>query len=217
MKSRVFISETIGHVSTITEAPSTPLAVMVLAHGAGAGMEHRFMENLVMALKEQSIASVRFNFPFVEKGSRRPDVPAVAEKTVDVLLSYVQNEFVGMPVFLSGKSFGGRMSSQYFSKKHPSGVAGIIFYGFPLHPAGEPGTQRADHLRSITIPMLFLQGTRDALADLTLIENVCQGLPSATLIKFDGADHSFKIKKNEITDELATQSAQWARGVLLQQ
>ncbi len=217
MKSRVFISETIGYVSIITIEPSKPQAVMILAHGAGAGMEHRFMENLAAALAEQSIASVRFNFPFVEKGSRRPDVPAVAEKTVEVILSHVQKTFSETPIFLSGKSFGGRMSSQYFSKKHPSGIAGIIFYGFPLHPAGQPGIQRADHLKSIAIPMLFLQGTRDALAELTLIESVCKGLPSATLIKFDGADHSFKIKKNEITDELATHTIQWMREVFVKQ
>jgi predicted alpha/beta-hydrolase family hydrolase len=208
--SHVIVSENIGQVSLLTIKPKNVKAIVILAHGAGAGMQHRFMENLAVELGELSIATVRYNFPYMEKGSRRPDVPAVAEKTVGAVLAHVQEAFAGESIFLAGKSFGGRMSSQFVSKHNPTGVNGIIFYGFPLHPPGKPDIQRAEHLKSIKIPMLFLQGTNDALASLPLIEKVCASLPSATLVKFEGADHSFKAKKEELISELATNTLQWA-------
>jgi predicted alpha/beta-hydrolase family hydrolase len=212
--SSVAISESIGSVSTVTISPAKPKAVLILAHGAGAGMNHRFMENLAGHLAGHSLATIRYNFPYMEKGSKRPDVPAVAEKTVEVLLHHATQTFSSIPLFLAGKSFGGRMSSQFVSKKHPSNVQGIVFYGFPLHAAGQPGIERADHLKSISTPMLFLQGTKDALADLALIEKVCAALPSATLVKFEGADHSFKIKKTEPIGELAASTNQWIENII---
>lgn len=208
--SHVLVSENIGQVSLLTIEPKDTQAILVLAHGAGAGMTHRFIENLAFELGDLSVATVRYNFPYMEKGSRRPDVPAVAEKTVGAVLAHVQETFAGKSIFLAGKSFGGRMSSQFVSKKNPSGVKGIIFYGFPLHAPGKPDIQRAEHLKSIKIPMLFLQGTNDALASLPLIEKVCSDLPSTTLVKFEGADHSFKIKKVEVISELALNTLQWA-------
>ena len=212
--SNIFISESIGNVSSLLTTPNEPKAFIVLAHGAGAGMTHRFMESLSYALAKHSIGTIRYNFPFIEKGSKRPDVPAVAEKTVSMVLAHAKESFPNVPIFLGGKSFGGRMSSQYLSKKHPEGVQGIVFYGFPLHAPGKPGSERAEHLKSINIPMLFLQGTRDALAVYELIEKVCSGLPTAKLEKVEGADHSFKVKNMEAVDELALQTHKWMKSIV---
>jgi uncharacterized protein len=214
MKSKpsyVLVSESIGKVSVLTFSPKDIKSVLVLAHGAGAGMTHSFMENLAVGLSKLSIGTVRYNFPYMEKGSRRPDVPAVAEKTVGAVLANTLEVFSGIPIFLGGKSFGGRMSSQYVANKNPSGVNGIVFYGFPLHAPGKPDNQRAGHLKSIKIPMLFLQGTNDALASLPLIEKVCEELPSATLVKFEGADHSFKIKKSDAMNDLISNTSKWMK------
>jgi predicted alpha/beta-hydrolase family hydrolase len=212
--SHLLISESIGKVSLLTLKPKETKSVMVLAHGAGAGMTHPFMENLAAQLADLSIGKVRFNFPYMEKGSKRPDVPAIAEKTVGAVLANTQEVFPETPIFLGGKSFGGRMSSQFVSKQKPSGVKGVVFYGFPLHAPGKPDMLRADHLKSINIPMLFLQGTKDALASLPLIEKVCQGLPSATLVKFEGADHSFKIKKTDAMNDLILNTAEWMKKLI---
>ena len=209
--SHVLVSESIGKVSLLTFSPKETKSILVLAHGAGAGMTHSFMENLAVALAGHSIGTVRYNFPYMEKGSRRPDVPAVAEKTVGAVLANTQEVFSGIPIFLGGKSFGGRMSSQFVANKNPSGLNGIVFYGFPLHAPGKPDNQRAGHLKSIKIPMLFLQGTNDALASLPLIEKVCEELPSATLVKFEGADHSFKIKKADAMNDLVLNTAKWMK------
>jgi len=209
--SSVSVSDGIGKVSLLTLKPNSPIAVVALAHGAGAPMTHPFMEKLALELAKHGVATVRYNFPYMEKKSKRPDVPAVAEKTVGAVLKYTQDAFADLPVFLAGKSFGGRMSSQFASKQNPSNIKGILFYGFPLHAPGKAGTERAEHLKAIKVPMLFLQGTNDALASLPLIEEVCAGLPKATLIKFQGADHSFKAKKVELIKELADSSFQWIK------
>lgn len=182
--------------------------MLVLAHGAGAGIAHPFMEKLSQGLFAHSIGTIRYNFPYMEKKKKMPDVPAVAEKTVAQMLADVSEEYQGIPIFLAGKSFGGRMSSQFISKNDVN-VQGIIFYGFPLHSPGKADIQRAEHLKAIKVPMLFLQGTNDALANLQLIESVCKGLPLSTLVTFTGADHSFKIKGKEAIDELVNATAQW--------
>jgi predicted alpha/beta-hydrolase family hydrolase len=206
--SSISVSDSIGKVSLLTLKPKSSIAVVALAHGAGAPMTHPFMEKLAIELANHGIATVRYNFPYMEKKSKRPDVPAVAEKTVGAVLKHTQDAFGNLPVFLAGKSFGGRMSSQFASKQNPN-VKGILFYGFPLHAPGKGGTERAEHLKAIKVPMLFLQGTNDALATLSLITEVCAGLPQATLVKFEGADHSFKAKKVELIKELADSSFQW--------
>lgn len=215
-KGTLVISDGIGQVSYIINTPPTFKALIILAHGAGAGMTHRFMEELSHELEKLSIASLRYNFPYMEKRAKRPDMPAVAEKTVGVVSAYAQQLFPGVLTFLAGKSFGGRMSSQYASKKSPEGIAGIIFYGFPLHAAGSPSIDRAEHLKAISIPLLFLQGTRDALAQLSLIEKVCAELPNAKLVKYEGADHSFKVKKTELTAELASSTSSWIENSFLE-
>ncbi len=213
-RARIEISESIGSVSSIWNVPKNPKAAMVLAHGAGADMEHTFMENLSTELASLDIATVRFNFPYMENGKRRPDVPAVAEKTVAVLCEWTHQKFTNLPLFVAGKSFGGRMSSQRLAKECPAYVSGIIFYGFPLHGIGKESTDRAEHLNAITVPMLFLQGTKDKLAKLELIEEVCKKLPTATLKILEGADHSFKVPKKITPPDLPALTAAWIDSVL---
>jgi hypothetical protein len=210
MKSlKINISESIGSVSAVLQEPAKMKALVVLAHGAGAGMNHKFMVELSEALAANSIGTLRYNFPYMEHGKKRPDVPAVATKTAEQVLTKAHELFPEIKIFGAGKSFGGRMTSQCLSKTAPNFVKGIIFYGFPLHPAGAPATDRADHLKQVPVPMLFLQGTRDALADLTLIKKVTANLKKGTLELFEGADHSFKSGKREFIPELAEATTRW--------
>lgn len=170
-------------------------AAFVLAHGAGAGMTHPFMEQLSLALAGRCIATLRFQFPFMERGSKRPDPPAVAQAAVRAAVAEAARRLPGLPLIAGGKSFGGRMSSQAQAAAALPGVRGLVFVGFPLHPAGRPGTERADHLDRVTTPMLFLQGTRDELADLGLVRQVVARLGErATLEVFDDADHAFHVR-----------------------
>jgi len=187
---------------------------MTLAHGAGAGMNHSFMLTLAKSLAEKGIATLRFNFPFAEFKKGRPDIPAVAHKVVEAAISNVQELFPTLPLFIAGKSFGGRMTSQYLSAHPQPEVKGIIFYGFPLHPSGKPSTERAEHLKDVKTPMLFLQGTRDELATLSLIESVCSSLPNAELIKIEGADHAFKAGKQNIMQVLVNTTRDWTEKMI---
>ncbi len=214
-RSTITVSESIGPVSIIEVVPKKCKAAIVLAHGAGAGMDHPFMEKLAMELAEAGIATIRYNFPYMEKGKPRPDVPAVAEKTVAVVCEWAYQKFKPTPIFVSGKSFGGRMSSQRIAKECPPFIRGIIFYGFPLHGIGKESTERADHLKEIKIPMLFLQGTKDKLARLDLIKKVCKKLSSATLVELEGADHSFKVSKKLTPPDLPAMTVDWIESVLL--
>lgn len=182
---------------------------MTLAHGAGAGMSHIFMVTLAQSLAEAGIATLRFNFPFAEHKKGRPDVPAIAHKTIGAAIENALQLFPSLPLFISGKSFGGRMSSQYLSVNPSTPVKGIIFYGFPLHPPGKPSIERAEHLKDVKVPMLFLQGTRDELATLKLIETVCSSLPLAELGKLEGADHAFKAGKQNTVPLLANLTKNW--------
>jgi predicted alpha/beta-hydrolase family hydrolase len=208
------VSPSIGSVSAEYLVPEKSNCIMILAHGAGAGMNHSFMQSLANALADVGIATLRFNFPFIEQKKRRPDLPAVAHKTIEAAILKAHELFPSLPLLVSGKSFGGRMSSQYFSMHPHSLVKAIIFYGFPLHPLGKPSVDRAKHLEDIQIPMLFLQGTRDGLAEMTLMESVCSSLLHATLIKIEGADHAFKAGKQNIVQILANSTAEWITRVL---
>jgi predicted alpha/beta-hydrolase family hydrolase len=203
------VSESIGKVSAELVAPEQLKAIVTLAHGAGAGMNHPFMTALGNELALLNVGTLRFNFPFAEQRKRRPDFPAVTHKTIEVAIHKAHELFPNTRLFVSGKSFGGRMSSQYLSKSNPVFVKGIIFIGFPLHPPGKPATDRAEHLKEVKVPMLFLQGTRDELADWNLIENVTSGLSLATLYKVDGANHAFKKGKENLIPELARETSQW--------
>jgi predicted alpha/beta-hydrolase family hydrolase len=205
------VSPVIGNVSAEYVVPGKPSCIMTLAHGAGAGMHHVFMVTLAQSLAEAGIATLRFNFPFTESGKGRPDPPAVAHQTVSAAAAHAHSKFPELPLFLSGKSFGGRMSSQYLSANPPDFVKGIMFYGFPLHPAGKPSVERADHLRKIKVPMLFLQGSKDALATWELIAAVCASLRKATLVEIEGADHSFKAGKINTMEILVRQTEGWLK------
>jgi len=209
VRNTVEISSSIGKVTVECFEPNHPVAVITLAHGAGAGMDHVFMVDLAKALAELNIIVVRFNFPFTEAGKKRPDFPAVAEKTIEKVIEYTRATFPNQPLFATGKSFGGRMTSQLLSKNKITYVNGLIFFGFPLHPAGKPSVVRAEHLPEVKLPMLFLQGTRDALAELSLLEPVLHKLPKATLVKFEGADHAFKVARKNIIPDLAKESINW--------
>jgi uncharacterized protein len=205
------VSDSAGKVSAEYIVPDNAAHIVTLAHGAGAGMNHSFMISLAKKLAELGVASLRFNFPFIEQKKRRPDLPAVAHKTVEAAINDVKKSYTGLPLYLSGKSFGGRMSSQYLATHGDAAVKGIIFFGFPLHPPGKPSTERAEHLKEIKVPMLFLQGTRDELATLELIEEVTSSLKNATLIKMEGADHAFKAGKQDLIPVLAKHAKDWMK------
>ena len=203
------VSGTIGSVSAEFIAPDKSKCLLVLAHGAGAGMNHQFMMELAHALAVEDIATFRFNFPFTEHKKGRPDTPAVAHATVEAAIAKARDLSPDLPLFVSGKSFGGRMSSQFLSAHPDPAVRGIIFYGFPLHPAGKPSTERADHLQQVQQPMLFIQGTKDELADWELIESVCSSLPKAELVKIEGADHAFKAGRVNTIPILTKATSEW--------
>lgn len=211
---KISVSPDIGKVSAILMAPAKPTAILTLAHGAGANMDHHFMVELATALAKAGIATLRFNFPFTEHKKGRPDTPAVAHQTIEAAINKAQALFPSLPLFVAGKSFGGRMSSQWLAASKRKDVTGIIFYGFPLHPAGKPSIDRAEHLASIKVPMLFLQGSKDTLATWNLIEQVCKSLRKARLIKLEGADHSFKAGKTDTIALLTEATQQWVLSVV---
>lgn len=207
------VSSAIGKVSAAYNLPANASCLLTLAHGAGAGMDHSFMVNLSDALAVTGIGTLRFNFPFAENKKGRPDTPAVAHQTIEAAIKKAQELQPGLPLFASGKSFGGRMSSQYLSEHPEAPVNGIIFYGFPLHAAGKPSIDRAEHLKAVKVPMLFLQGTKDTLAQWDLIEEVCGGLKKAKLVKLEGADHSFKAGKQDTMSLLVKATGEWVEKV----
>jgi len=206
---RLDISDTLGTVAAELITGHNTNAIMTLAHGAGAGMNHPFMVSLASALASQSIATLRFNFVYMEQKKKRPDFPAVAHKAVEAAMLKAHQLFPDTPLFVSGKSFGGRMSSQFLAAHPQPFVKGIVFIGFPLHPAGKPSIDRAEHLKNITSPMLFLQGTCDELAEWSLIKQVTAELPLGTLDPLEGADHAFKAGKQNLIPVLAEHIQRW--------
>jgi predicted alpha/beta-hydrolase family hydrolase len=205
----VKVSPAIGKVSAELIVGQQSKCIMVLAHGAGAGMHHSFMITLAQSLAEEGIATFRFNFPFTENKKGRPDSPAVAHQTIEAAILEAQKLFPKLPLFAAGKSFGGRMTSQYMAANPNDAVKGIIFYGFPLHAPGKPSIERAAHLKDVRAPMLFLQGSRDEFATWKLIAKVCSSLPLAELIKIEGANHGFKAGKQDIMKQLTTLTNEW--------
>jgi uncharacterized protein len=201
-------------VSGLLLVPDAAKACLVLAHGAGAGMSHAFMTAIAAGLHERGVASLRYQFAYMEKGSRRPDGPALAHAAVRAAVHEANLRCPDLPLFAGGKSFGGRMTSQAQAIAPLAGVRGLVFLGFPLHPAKKPSDDRARHLFDVKVPMLFLQGTRDALAELSLLQPLVDRLgPLAALKLFAGADHSFHVAgragrsdaevRGELLDELA--------------
>ena len=210
-------SKSSGDVSGILITPDHAEYLLVLGHGAGAPAQSSGMKNIALALANHNIATLRYNYPYMEKGAKWPGPPAIAQATVRSAVQYAVNLNLGLPILAGGKSYGGRMTSQAVSSEPLPGVIGLIFYGFPLHAPGRESIDRAAHLQDITIPMLFLQGTRDSLAKIPLITQVTDSLKLAYLHIVEGGDHSFHMLKNKgISDEevqqgLASKVSEWAK------
>jgi predicted alpha/beta-hydrolase family hydrolase len=207
-------------VSALLLRPDNARACFVFAHGAGAGMSHPSMELVATGLCDRGIATLRYQFPYMEKGSRRPDAPAIAHAAVRAAVKEAARCSPGLPLIAGGRSFGGRMTSQAQAIAPLPGVRGLAFLGFPLHPAGKPSVARAAHLSDIKIPMLFLQGTRDGLAELTLLEPVVTGLGGlASLHLVQDADHSFHVlarsgrNDDEVMNEVLDALSAWIGGL----
>ena len=219
-----FVSLRVSEVSALLVRPPEPRAMLAFAHGAGAGIEHPFMSDMAQRLAGQGIATFRYHFPYMEaralSGRRRPpDRPHILVDTVRAAVARAGRLADGLPLLAGGKSMGGRMTSTAASEAPLPGVRGLVFFGFPLHAPGRPerAAERAAHLSDVTVPMLFLQGTRDALARWDLIERTCAALgPRATLQQLEGADHSFRVLKRsprtneEVADEMAASAVAWA-------
>ena len=213
----VEVGESVGQVTGILLRPPSARWLLVLAHGAGTDMRHRQMEATAQALAAAHIATFRFNFPYKEYHRGAPDRPPAATATVRAAVRTAAAVAPGLPLLAGGRSFGGRMTSTAASQSSLPGVRGLVFYGFPLHPSGSPGTERAAHLDSVTLPLLFLQGARDTLADLDLLRPVVKHLGKrATLHVVEYADHSFHVPKSagltddEVLSKLAHRVLVWA-------
>jgi len=212
-----FAVEGVTEVSALLLTPAKPKWLLVLAHGAGAGMSHPFLESLSQELAAASIATFRYQFPYMEQRRRAPDRPPVLTATVAAAVQAAQEAAPGIPLLAGGKSMGGRMTSTAASQDLLGQVRGLVFFGFPLHPPNQPGTKRGEHLTKVTIPMLFLQGTRDTFADLALLRPIVANLGLRTTLHItDSADHSFHVLKSsgktdaEVLRELAQRTATWA-------
>jgi uncharacterized protein len=207
-------------VSALLIHPTQAKACFVFAHGAGAGMSHPFMETVASGLAERGVASLRYQFPYMEKGSRRPDSPVLAQATVRIAVAEAARRCPELLLIAGGKSFGGRMTSQAQASAPLEGVRGLAFLGFPLHPAGKPSSERAEHLSDVRVPMLFVQGTRDNLAELRLLEPVVDRLGAlATLHRVREADHAFHVlarsgrNDREVMKEILDAFAAWVGGI----
>ncbi|PYP37723.1 MAG: alpha/beta hydrolase [Gemmatimonadetes bacterium] len=210
----------VGEVSGLLLRPKDARLLYVLAHGAGAGMRHPFLESISQRLAEQGIATLRYQFPYMERRSRRPDPPAVAAATVRAAVAEAARIAPDLPLVAGGKSFGGRMTSTAQAEEPLPGVRGLVFLGFPLHPPGRPDDKRAEHLAHVQVPMLFLQGTRDDFAALKLLQPLVKGLGErATLHLVEGGDHSFRVltksgrSEGEVMGEVVSTIVEWADGL----
>ncbi len=216
MQIDVPLAAGINQVSALLDRPADARWLYVCAHGAGAGMRHAFLERLAAILGAYGIATLRYNFLYMEAGKGRVDPPALAHAAVRAAVAAAAAAAPGLPILAGGKSFGGRMTSQTQAAEPLAAVRGLVFFGFPLHPPGKPDTARADHLDQVRVPLLFLQGTRDEFAQLDFLRPVVERLgPRATLHTIEGGDHSFKVKKSagrtelEVLGELAGVVREW--------
>jgi uncharacterized protein len=205
------VSDKLGSVSAEIYEPETVSAVITLGHGAGSNMDQPFLKQLSSALAKQEVAVMRFNFLYTENRKKMPDRFPTASAVVIAAVNEARRRFPTQPLFCAGKSFGGRMSSMTLAEHPNLPVKGIVFFGFPLHPAGSPSVERAVHLEQLTVPLLFLQGTRDDLATPELLRGVITKLQHPTLVEFEGADHSFKGGKKASVEALAHSAAAWIK------
>ena len=218
---RIPVAPSGSEVSALLLRPDGARALLVLAHGAGAGMRHPFLQAVADRLAARGIATFRYQFPYMEQRQGRPDPPGVLVRAVRAATAAAGQAAPDLALFAGGKSLGGRMTSTAGAEEPLPGVRGLVFFGFPLHAPGRPGTSRGDHLDRVGLPMLFLQGTRDTLAELDLLRPICERLgPSATLHVVDGGDHSFHVLKrsgrtdDQVLDELADRTASWMEPLL---
>jgi uncharacterized protein len=214
-------SEKIGKVSGLVTLPNDAKTLLVLAHGAGAGMRHEFMEQVAEKLADRGVATFRYQFPYMEKGIKRPDSEAVLTTTVRRAITAAKEHAHGLPLFAGGKSMGGRMTSLAAARAPLDDVRGLIYFGFPLHAAGKPSADRGHHLFEVQLPMLFLQGSRDALADLKLLKSLCARLGKrGELFVIDGGDHSFHLLKSsgrsddQALEDAAQKAVSWMTQIL---
>jgi predicted alpha/beta-hydrolase family hydrolase len=212
------VNEKAGAVSGLLLKPDNASALLLLAHGAGAGMRHRFMEQVAIKLASAGVATLRYQFPYMEKRTKRPDSETVLTDTVSAAVLAARKVAGDLPLFAGGKSMGGRMSSLAAARQPLDGVRGLIFFGFPLHAAGKPAAERGAHLLDVSVPMLFFQGSRDTLADLKLLKPLCAKVgEDAELFVVEGGDHSFHMTKSskrsdeEVLDEIVKKAADWMR------
>ena len=222
MDLRLHVSDSMGSVSAILVRPPDAWLLYILAHGAGAGMRHPFLESIATSLVQRGVATLRYQFPYMEVGRKRPDPPAVLVATVRAAVAKGGELAPELGLIAGGKSLGGRMTSTAAASTPLPRVSGLAFLGFPLHPPGQPGTERADHLERVDLPMLCLQGSRDSFARLDLIREVCKEVgANATLHVVDGGDHSFGVLQRsgrtraEVMEELSQTIIEWARAGVL--
>ncbi len=211
----LFLNDKLGKISLETEDATNPIAVLILAHGAGAGMHHPFMVSLGQKLSEKRISVVRFNFPYMEQGRKSPGSPKSNIETWQLVVEHIESAFPNIPIFISGKSYGGRMGSHLIAENDMSSVDGIIYYGFPLHAPGRDSKDRAAHLTDVKIPQLFLQGTKDKLANIEMIGEVVETLSTAEMSVLEDGDHSFNVpkrtgkSKEDVMSWLAEETTNW--------
>jgi predicted alpha/beta-hydrolase family hydrolase len=213
---RFQVNERSGEVSGLLLQSQNASTFLVLAHGAGAGMRHKFLEGIAQKLANLGVATLRYQFPYMERGLKRPDPERLLTETVRAAVSVARKHADRLPLFAAGKSMGGRMTSLAAAKEPLGGVRGLIFFGFPLHAAGKPSADRGQHLFDAKVPMLFVQGSRDTLADLNLLEPLCARLGKrAELFVIEGGDHSFHMLKSsgrsddQVLDEVAKKTGTW--------
>ena len=214
------LKEPVGEIPILTNASANERYIVLLAHGAGAGMNHPFLAGLAQEISSLDGTVIRFNFPYLQQGKKFPSSPRPNIATIGALIEYTSHLFPDKPLFLSGKSYGGRMSSHWVAEHPESPVRGLIYFGFPLHTAGKDSSERANHLYEISTPQLFIQGTHDKLANFSLISQVVDKCRHALLLPINSADHSFKVpgskSQSELLKKIAGEMNKWATDQLLE-
>ncbi|WP_420318896.1 alpha/beta family hydrolase [Ekhidna sp.] len=211
----LFLNDKLGKITVEVDEASNASSILIIAHGAGAGMHHPFMNKLSKGISENGVTAIRFNFPYMEQGRKSPGSPKSNIETWGLLVEHIASIYPGMSIFISGKSYGGRMASHLMAESATEKVKGIIYYGFPLHAPGRDSKDRADHLPRVSVPQLFLQGSNDKLANITLMKEVIDNLRNVELEVIDHADHSFNVPKksgktkDEILQFLINRSVEW--------
>jgi len=214
------LNENLGSITVESDEASDPVGVVIIAHGAGAGMHHPFMFDLSKEISSMGFHAVRFNFPYMEEGRKSPGSPKKNIEAWGLVIEHVHDKYPELPLFLSGKSYGGRMASHLLAENEIDYVKGIFYLGFPLHAPGKDSKDRADHLNKVQVPQLFLQGVKDKLANIVLMHEVVENLKKGSLIEIEAADHSFNvpkkvgISKREMIQRLASLSVDFIKKIM---